>query len=78
MTLPKYIKKRDGKTTRFEGYKIKGAILKAANSIQIENPDIAVEKIYLKTLEKFDENSYEIHSIDEIEDKFYLSSFIIR
>ena len=54
--IPKYIKKRDGKTTRFEGYKIKGAILKAATSIQIENPDTAVEKIYLKTIEKLDEN----------------------
>ena len=51
--IPKYIKKRDGKTTRFEGYKIKGAILKAANSIQLENSDSAVEKIYLKNLPFF-------------------------
>ncbi len=71
MPIPKYIKKRDGKTTRLDSSKIRNAIFKAASSINLENAEIAVEKIFLKTLEKLENFEGGILEIDEIEDRIF-------
>ncbi len=72
--LPRFIKKRDGKTTRFESSKIKSAILKAAHSVHLDNPEQIVEKIYSKTLNLLDDCNEDILEIEFIEDKIFEAS----
>ncbi len=69
--LPRFIKKRDGKTTRFEGAKIRSAIVKTANSVHLDNTETVVDKIYSKTLELLEKNDGSIIDIDAIEEKIF-------
>ena len=69
MPIPKFIKKRDGKITKFEPSKIRIAISKAAHAIHLENPDEATERIYSNLIQKIESYNGEIPKISDIDQK---------